>query len=188
MYMLVLAGIDYSMSCPAICFHFGDNFSFENCEFYYLTKMKKYEGFFNNNKIHGHFFPEYFSDEQRYDNISNYFLSLLEKHKCESVAIEGYSMGSKGQVFNIAENTGLLKHKLWKNNMNMHIYAPKSVKKYATDNGNANKNDMYNAFLTDSSIDICKKMDYNKTNIDSPIGDIVDSYFICKYLFFSLQQ
>ena len=33
---------------------------------------------------------------------------------CEQIAIEGYSMGSKGKVFNIAENTGVLKYKIYK--------------------------------------------------------------------------
>ena len=32
---------------------------------------------------------------------------------CEQIAIEGYSMGSKGKVFHIAENTGVLKYKIY---------------------------------------------------------------------------
>ena len=39
---MIIAGIDYSMSSPAICIHQGDEWSFSNCSFYYLTNKKKF--------------------------------------------------------------------------------------------------------------------------------------------------
>ena len=37
--------------------------------------------------------------------------SLFSKPKVNQVYLEGYSMGSRGRVFHIAENTGVLKQK-----------------------------------------------------------------------------
>ena len=40
---------------------------------------------------------------------------------------------------------------------------------------------MYEYFVRDTSQHLCVAMGFNKVNIDSPISDIVDAYFICKY-------
>ena len=66
------------------------------------------------------------------------------------IILEGYAFADKGQVFNIGENTGLLKHKLYKNNLHPHIVTPTEIKKCwktPRGKGNASKTDMYNAFV-----------------------------------------
>ena len=45
------------------------------------------------------------------------------------IILEGYAFAAQGQVFNIGENTGLLKHKLYKNNLNTQIVTPTEIKK-----------------------------------------------------------
>ena len=35
-----LAGVDYSMTSPAICVHIGDHWDITNCKFFYLTRTK----------------------------------------------------------------------------------------------------------------------------------------------------
>lgn len=176
------AGIDYSMSCPAL--HMSNNpLDFESGISYFLIDSNKFIGTFKN--IVGIKSESYDSDENRFDNISNIFLDLLIKHKVEFVGIEGYSFGSsKGLVFNIAENTGLLKHKLWKNNIPFSVYPPKTIKKFATENGNANKDMMYDSF----GVDLKTILSYTKSTVGSPIGDIVDSYYICKYHYIKTKE
>lgn len=177
---MIFAGIDYSMSCPCICLHDGDQFSIDNCTFHFLTNTKKYIKSFYNGKITGHAFAEYDSDEERYHVISNFFMGQLDN--VSKVAIEAYSFGSTGQVFNIGENTGLLKHKMFMFGIPFQKIAPSAVKKLGTGRGNAKKDIMYNSFVKETSLDLLKELDYNATTIGSPIGDIVDSFYICKSL------
>lgn len=181
----VIAGIDYSMSCPAITISQisdQDSFSFSTIEkTYFMTNVSKYVGSFMDNKIVGLKLDEYSDNQERYDSISNRFLTIMRQHKVDSVAIEGYSYGSSvGLAFNIAENCGLLKHKMWLNRLPFSVYAPSAIKKFAAQKGNANKDLMYESFVGENNIDIKNSLCYTKTKIDSPIGDIVDSYYICK--------
>ena len=99
-----IIGIDYSLSSPAICVCRGD-FKFDNCKIYYLTNVKKYEGDFGN--INGRLHLPYTTEQQRHDQISNWALSIIDT-TIGNIFIEGYSYGSKGLVFNLAENMGTL--------------------------------------------------------------------------------
>ena len=117
--MMKIIGIDYSLTCPCCCvvdggFN-GDNAGLDNCRFYYLTGVKKYEGLFLDGQIQGDYFPDWNTQQERHDNISEWvFDTVIGSTVNPMVYIEDYSFGSKGRVFNLAENTGLLKHKLYK--------------------------------------------------------------------------
>jgi Holliday junction resolvasome RuvABC endonuclease subunit len=90
-------------------------------------------------------------------------------------------MGSSaGRVFNIAENIGLLKHKMWKAGITFITPAPTQVKKHFTGKGNARKELMYQT-LTEQQPDV-KLTDLLKCKEgDSPISDIVDSYAMVSF-------
>ena len=61
--------------------------------------------------------------------------------------MEGYAYGSAaGQVFQIAENTEVLKYKMYKGEIPYDVLAPKQVKKYFTGSGNSNKGMMFLSF------------------------------------------
>jgi crossover junction endodeoxyribonuclease RuvC len=81
----------------------------------------------------------YNSDEDRYDDISNWAINITQKHDVDNVILEGYSYGSTGKVFNIAENTAILKYNLWDSRIPFLIVPPTTIKKFATGKGNANK-------------------------------------------------
>ena len=102
---------------------------------------------------------------------------------CEQIALEGYSMGSKGKVFHIAENTGVLKYKIYNAGIPLEIIPPTSLKKFATGKGNADKDSMHQKFMRDSGIDLKSKITPDKTKVGNPVSDIVDSYYICKFLY-----
>ena len=170
-----IIGIDYSLSSPAICVCRGD-FKFDNCKIYYLTNVKKYEGDFGN--INGRLHLPYTSEQQRHDQISNWALSFIDT-AIGNIFIEGYSYGSKGLVFNLAENMGTLKHKLYKLNKRFQVIVPGQIKKNATGKGNADKQKMYDQFIADTGINLVNKLDLSKLN--NPVTDIVDSYYIAKY-------
>ena len=168
-------GIDYSLSSPAICVCRGA-FKFENCKIYYLTNVKKYEGNFGN--INGRLHLPYTTEQQRHDQISDWALSIIDT-AIGNIFIEGYSFGSKGLVFNLAENMGTLKHKLYKRSTPFESIVPGQIKKNATGKGNADKLKMYEQFVKDTNVDLMKEFDQTKLN--NPVTDIVDSYYIAKY-------
>ena len=91
-------------------------------------------------------------------------------------------MGSKGRVFNIAENTGVLKYKLWQSRIPVTITPPTTIKKFATGKGNADKFAMYEAFKKETKVDLRKEISPNKKDVGNPVSDIIDSYYICKHL------
>jgi len=180
-----IVGIDYSMSCPAMCL-LDESLEFTKSRFYILSDRKKdCDAIVSNVFCRPH--ALYKTETERFDKISEYFISILEKEgllkeHSSKVYLEDYSMGSKGKVFNIAENTGILKFKLHQNQIPLITIPPTVIKKFASGKGNSDKEGMYKAFLDRGNPDITKHY-YVKLNpkITSPVSDIVDSYFIALY-------
>lgn len=180
---MILSGIDYSLCGPAICVYVSEDeqeqFNFNHCNFYFLTKTQKYAKLFGKN-IHGERLIDWNHEYERYRSIADW---ACEKVIGSSiVGLEGYSMGSKGMVFNIAENTGILKYKLWEDAYPIEIFAPTTVKKFATGKGNADKRAMHQAFQRETRINLNQLISPDKKSITSPVSDIVDAYYICKLM------
>ena len=172
-----VVGIDYSMSCPAITiFNSDQEFHFGNCVIHYLSE-KVPKALLPN--VHGTRLGEYANNEERFDLISEWAVSCVPKSA--TVFIEDYSFGSKGKVFHIAENAGLVKHKLWKLGHPIHPIPPTVIKQFATGKGNAKKEAMHKAFTIDTGYDLMSMYQPKAANVGSPVGDIVDSFYICKY-------
>lgn len=180
--MVVHIGIDYSISCPAMTVHDGDTWSYNNCKFFYLINKKK--SLVSDNKFTGEAHKKFESQQERFDQISEFFLEHIKKYKnIELISLEGYSFGSTGQIFNIAENTEVLKYKLYKDKYDVITVPPTTIKKFGSGKGNASKLQMDAAFRKETDIDMSKIL--NCQTADSPSQDVVDSYFICKYGFFN---
>ena len=190
-------GIDYSLSSPGICVNTSEGeFKYEDCTFYFLTNTKKYNTTFKEQIAFGTSAVEfvgaphqlYTSEPQRYNQIADWAINIIKSYGDATtgmnrinptIQIEDYSYGSTGRVFNIAENLGLLKYKLkMECGWDYTLLPPSVIKKFATDKGNANKDLMIDAFEKDTSINLAKLFD---TTSKSPISDIADAYFICKY-------
>jgi len=176
---LIVCGIDYSMTSPALCVYNTDSgeFKFDNCTFYFLTQSKKYE--IDTENIHGMLF-EYDDEMQRYDIISSYFLDRIMENEVDKVYMEDYSMGSKGRVFHIAENTGVLKYRMWSFGIPFQTIPPTVIKKFASGKGNANKERMQEVFEEQNEVKL--KQLFNMTDKQwNPSSDLIDAYYICKY-------
>lgn len=175
-------GIDYSMTSPAVCIYddSAGEFNFKNCQVYYLTQTKKYEQSFGN--VSGYYF-EHNNDLERYEIISSFFIDrVLEREPGVIVYLEDYSLGSKGRIFNIAENTGVLKYRFYQFHVQFKTIPPTVIKKFATGKGNANKERMQEVFEQEN--DIRLKEELNMTEKQwNPSSDIIDAYYICKYGF-----
>ena len=186
--MMKIAGIDYSLTSPAICVYKDENgghFNFDRCVFHYLSNNEKQQqlaagtGLVN---LRADSYPEWQSEEERHEKLSTWAYNIVQG--CEEVFLEGYAFATSVQagVRSIAENTGLLKHKMWKNKLKFQTFPPTVIKKFATGKGNANKELMYEAFKYEllTPNDLKEQLTPKAKKIINPISDIVDSYFIAK--------
>ena len=169
-----VAGIDYSMTSPAICVYDTDKpMLYENLKFFNINERKKCQGLHSNVRIDPPI--EWKTPEERYDKISDWAMTILLEEGVTSVFLEGYSMGSNsGLVFNIAENTGALKHKMYKAGIKVKSSSPSSVKKHFTGKGNAKKEDMCSTFAERFKVKFHEL--YGGKEADSPENDLVDSF------------
>jgi len=179
----MLIAFDYSMSCPAMTISYRPDWQHSEC--YWLTDVKKYQmvRFIDGAVLNGCEHFDYKTQEERFDNISQHFIMILEAQQIPAntlVYIEDYSMGSKGRVFHIAECTGLMKYKLWRRGHDIVCVAPTVIKKHATGKGTATKEAMYAAFVKQTGISLATVMEANSAKIGSPIADIVDSWFLAQ--------
>jgi hypothetical protein len=175
--MKKVAGIDFSMTSPAICTY---EMHSKQHHFYFYTDNKKLSW---NGNFHGTFHKLWRCNEERFENIANWAMSVV--HDCDFVWVEGYSYGSKGLVFHIGENTGVLKNKLWNASVPFDTFAPAEIKRWATGMGNAKKEHMETAFVIETGIDVRKEIGQEYTTkkgkiVENPSSDIIDSYFICE--------
>jgi hypothetical protein len=93
--------------------------------------------------------------------------------------LEDYAYGAKGRVFNIGENTGVLKLLLANNAV--QVVSPTAVKKFATGKGNATKDQMVAQFLRETRIDFMRDLYGNKGSLRSPVPDLVDAYYLARW-------
>ena len=175
---MIYSGVDYSLTSPSICVY-DDSlgvFNFQNCKIHYLTSVKKYTGQVLN--MTGYEYPEYKTDQERYEKIMSWAIDKLSYS--DKIVLEDYSYGSVGKVFHIAENTGLLKYNMWKNDLDFVCVPPTVIKKFATGKGNSDKEKIQSHFIDESGVDVKKSL--NMTNKQwNPSSDIIDSYYMCKY-------
>lgn len=178
-----LAGIDYSITGPAMCVHVGEEWSIDNCNFLFLGGRKKYQVDFKLSEESIITGDEVYSgtglDVERFLFQANMFMDYLDNYpEVRDVAIEGYAYGARGKVFNIGENTGILKHRIIEEGYKLSVLQPSEVKKFATTKGNANKGLMWDAFFKETEINLGSIMDCQPDK--GPVNDLVDAYYITK--------
>ena len=157
----------------------GQIICFNSSSILAVRELEKYD----EDNLHGENHSSWKTDEDRYDDIANWaMIILLRKYHVDKVILEGYSYGSTGKVFHIAENTAVLKYLMWDEELEFEIVPPTVIKKFATGKGNANKEKMYEAFCTENpKVDLRSQLTPRSSNVISPVNDIVDAYFIAKY-------
>lgn len=108
---------------------------------------------------------------------------IISHIKPESiVCIEDYALGGSGLVFDIAEFVGILKYRLLIDlKCKLLMIPPKTAKKYATGNGNADKIIMCNTY--DSLVDPFKFDLSHFNKYENPYSDIVDAYFLAQLVY-----
>lgn len=95
--------------------------------FLLFDKYKNVTGVFKY-RFHGELFNEFNHECQRYDSISDWAVDKVLG--CNYVGLEGYAYGASGRaIFQIAENCGLLKYKLWEAGITVDVIAPTKIKR-----------------------------------------------------------
>ncbi|MCA9496579.1 MAG: hypothetical protein KC589_06550 [Nanoarchaeota archaeon] len=182
----IYIGIDYSISSPAMCVIKDDNTEIhcfhKEDSFFYLVDKKLNDFKIITYTLNKKSLDLYEYYEKQTDIIISAILQSLNSNNYH-LSLEDYSFSSNGKVFNIGEATGILKYKLHKNNLSYFVFSPKTIKKFATNNGNSNKDNMVDQFYKDTEIDLFDSLQLNRRKtIPSPITDIVDSYYQTLYL------
>jgi len=184
-----IAGIDYSLTSPAVCVYTeeedGGFYNFDCCVLHYLSNNERQQQLSSRSgvsNIIAERYPEWNCEEERHEKLASWAYRIVQG--CVEVYLEGYAFATAAQagVRSIAENTGLLKHKMWKNKILFKSYPPTVIKKFATGKGNANKDLMYEAFVGEllTPTDLKERLTPKASKITNPVSDIVDSYFIAK--------
>lgn len=173
-----LAGIDYSMTSPSICVFDGNTWDVKHCKLHYMVKSDK--KLYSKGILVGSLYPTYENDQDRYQKLGDWSMKAIGD--VDTLAIEGYAFGAVGRVFQIAENTGVLKQRMWQARKNYTAFAPSEIKKFATGKGNADKQKMFDAFYEETKIDMFDLLSISNRKNWNPVSDIIDAYYIAKLL------
>jgi len=176
------AGIDYSMSSPGVCIVDND------MVYLYALSSSTKKGVC---KLCGTYsfagvtlvvepYPSYTNNFDRFTNLSKWTVGKLTQHGIKSVNLEGYAFGAKGQVFDIGENTGILKKHLLDSGITVNIISPNELKKESTGKGNANKVLMVETLENKLQIKFQEILGI-KNSTDVFVADIVDAYWLAHY-------
>jgi Holliday junction resolvasome RuvABC endonuclease subunit len=171
-----IAGIDWSITCPAMCIGDGEQFVINT-----FTKKKGVtgEGNIRLDKV-----PEFKDNQERFNDLATQFWYECVKHGVKTVFIEDYAFAGNGRITDIAESVGVLKHMLWQQGISIIPVSPSANKLAASGKGNAKKHEMVEAFKkVHPEIDLEKitKANITPSSVPSPIQDIVDAFFLYQY-------
>jgi len=157
------------MTSPAFCIYDGSNFNIS----YLVTRDRDLVlGRETSSSLSPTLYPKYNTDMERYSRLASWVCDeVMWRHRPRCV-IENYAYSATGRVFNIGENTGILKYTLYQNKIDYETVTPQIVKKFATGKGNAKKVDMCDAFTEETGIDLTGIKQWS---------DIADAYWISRW-------
>jgi Holliday junction resolvasome RuvABC endonuclease subunit len=174
-------GIDYSMTCPAVC-----AYSPESCKFWFAHESK-YDVMLDDVSTNMVSSSDIMA-RRAWTNAAHVLEWLHEfVPDCQSVTIEDYAYSASGRVFHIGEHTGMLKWILDDHCIRVDAVPPTVVKKFATGKGNADKPKMTAAFLAAypaAQSWVTKLFPRNRQGASpakSPLADLADAYWIARY-------
>lgn len=175
---MIIVGIDPSINGTGMVKFYLDpaDLSLGDMEYMGFTQVKKHS---SDNIIH------YKKKDFKNNLDQNWFMYDHIRDFCndaEYIAIEDYAYSAKGRVFDIAEYVGGLKMDLYLEGKKIRMIEPTVVKKHATGKGNCDKIRMEDEYMKHDVLGLSKLPEYK-----TPKLDIVDAYYIAKYLQLELQ-
>ncbi len=173
--------IDMSINSPAFTIiQTNELFKITNIFFYSIQGTKKWVIKTDNVQIIK--FP--ISKPNIYDKIDTSLTvikKLIEEYKVDYVAIEGAAIGSEHplSLITLSKASGVIEKALYDLNKPFVLYPPRTIKRFATGNGNAQKAQMIEYFTKEKAFGLFKELDWK--NLPS-MDDLVDSYWIAYIL------
>jgi len=169
-------GIDYSFTCPALCCLMGAtalwwvNYKLKGRPYPPLPNVE-----WTPSTIDG--------DVCRFIELADWVEAVVRIHQPELIVLEDYAFMANGRITQLAENVGVLKARLSLFTIPLQLVAPTAMKKFATGKGNANKDDIWSAFITQYSTaeGWAAQCHPKAARIGSPVADIADAYFLAQY-------
>lgn len=103
------------------------------------------------------------SKAERLDAFHTTVREWLREFQPDVVVIEDYSFGSRGRAtFSLGELGGNVKRCIYSEGYEFTVVSPKTVKKFATGNGNADKEDVFRRAIKLASVEV-----YNNDQADA---------------------
>jgi hypothetical protein len=175
-----IAGLDISKNAPGCVKLTLDDSTLDikAVEFCGFTSVKK-------NEMSGiNFFKkdDFNFDQDQFIKLEKIIFDFLKD--VEFIALEDYAYGGSGDMTGLAEFTGFIKIKQFLDGKKIRKYDIPSIKAFATGHGNSDKLSMYNAFIKENEMkpDISKMPVVAKGSGVSPTSDIIDAYWISRFL------
>lgn len=154
-----IMGIDQSFTCTGVWI-----FDYECNETVYYCGIKSKNG-------------DYIDNIERAEYITSEIINIATSYVIDKVNIEGLSFGSNGQsTRDLGGLFFLIISNLRKNGFDeIDVISPKTLKKISTGNGNASKDDMFDA-LPDGEQERINHFTTKKER-----EDLTDAYFLATY-------
>jgi Holliday junction resolvasome RuvABC endonuclease subunit len=175
-------GIDYSMTCPAVCVLSPTHtaFCFANDRKYKTLPDDVTHMVTSNDTL----------PTTRYSELGRQVVDWIVSVTGSDLAVglEDYAFAAKGRVFHIGENTAHLKLALLTAGILWQEIPPTVIKKFATGKGNADKKVMTAAFLEAYPNAVqwipvfFPKRTATTDTAKSPLADLADAYWIARYV------
>lgn len=177
----MVIGIDYSMTCPAMCLRRADG----SREFWCSVARKTPFA-----RVPDHITVNYHQETNviiRAQEIGEALLAQIDRwhvQPSDLIGLEDYAYSASGRVFHIGEHGGILKYLFLQRHIATLPIAPTQAKKTAG-KGNFDKTAMTEAFFRvypaakhwpDAFFDLNKK----KNIYDSPVTDLADAFWIAE--------
>ena len=180
----VVAGIDLSLSCPAICVvpvNTSNDITLplSACQIYYLTDTRS--RVIETPNIHGELMGSWSNETQRYESIADWAVAVVMRNTVVAIHLEAHALTTRNPLsfIKLVENAALLKYLLYKAAIPVMTIPPSVIKKFATGHGNAKKDQMVGRFEAEQGVNLRQLFGLKSTvKTTSPLHDIVDSYYI----------
>lgn len=182
---MIICGIDASTNSTGVVkLTLDDNLNIIEKDYLGFVQVEKYK----TEKVKFHHKENAFKNlPEKWEFMVSNIISFISA--ADYIAQEGYSFSSKGSaVFEIAEMAGILKQKIWDFGIKHRLYEPTTIKMFATDDGRANKINMYEKYMDlKDGFDLSKFPVPVKKDGVSPTSDIVDAHWIAFLLLLELK-
>lgn len=182
--IIKIAGIDPSINSTGKCIMDLDDDTYEikSLKFYgyHPTKVREYIG---EGVVVRHLGSKYTSKLMFERQDIAYQILLEDMDEVKHIAFEGYAFGKQGtrSLVQLGEFIGGMKKMFYDLGKGIVLYPPKTVKKFATGNGNADKVLMCDTFRK-TCTHLYPEEFSNFDNYDSPLADMVDAFWMAETL------